>query len=310
MASYLITGATSGLGLQAALHLTRRGGADLIAPVRDSGRGAALRQALAAAGTVRVTTPIMDLASLHSVADFLDTRDQLPALDGVLLNAGVQSGTRLAFSAEGYETTFALNHLAHHLLLQGLLASLAPQSIVVWTASGTHDPRELSARLSGYRGAQYTSLAQVAAGDYGTSTSAAQACRDAYATSKLCNIVSARLFADTHGQRAMFYAFDPGLMPGTGLARDFPRAAQWVWNTVLPRLAAVMPGTSTPQRSARLLTAILTGELRGRGNGAYFNYSGKQVEPAVAATDGRIQRDLAEGSARLLQAFQRTHDTL
>ena len=42
--TYLITGATSGLGLQVALRLARKGGHQLILPVRNIARGVALRQ--------------------------------------------------------------------------------------------------------------------------------------------------------------------------------------------------------------------------------------------------------------------------
>jgi NAD(P)-dependent dehydrogenase (short-subunit alcohol dehydrogenase family) len=301
MPTYLITGATSGLGLQVALRLARQGGHHLILPVRDAARGDALRRQLDVVGRVLVATPALDLASLPSVAGFLQASAEMPVLSGVLLNAGMQSGTRLGFTADGIEATFAVNHLAHYLLLEGLLGRLAPGSTVVWTASGTHDPKETAARMSGYRGARYSSVAQLAAGDYGTQTSGSQACRDAYATSKLCNIVSARIFAGRHPQAASFHSFDPGLMPGTGLARDMPPVAQWVWHHVMPRLSALMPGTSTPARSAELLTDLLTGRLRGTYNGAYFRYLGRQVEPASPATESWVAEDLAAGSERLLQ---------
>ncbi len=71
MPNYLITGATSGLGLQVARRLARRGDNHLILPVRDAARGSALRSALEAAGRVRVFTPQLDLASLKGVATFV-----------------------------------------------------------------------------------------------------------------------------------------------------------------------------------------------------------------------------------------------
>ena len=155
------------------------------------------------------------------------------------------------------------------------------------------------------RRARYISVTRLAKGDYGANVAVAQACRDAYATSKFCDIVSARIFAERFPQAASFFSFDPGLMPGTGLAREHPRIAQWVWRNVLPRLAAVLPGTSTPEKSAALLTKLLTGQLRGSYNGAYFNYTGKQIEPVSPAAETWVAQDLAAGSEKLL--FQSLH---
>ncbi|MBW7833963.1 MAG: SDR family NAD(P)-dependent oxidoreductase [Simplicispira suum] len=311
MPSYLITGASSGLGLQVAMRLARPGAHRLVLPVRSATRARELVQALDAPPGTTVLTPLVDLSSLQSVAGLLHDPAVTggPLFDGVLFNAGVQAAGTLDRTVDGHESSFAVNHLAHHLLLRGLLAGSAPRlaadAIVGWTASGTHDPAETSARLSGFRGAQYASAAQVARGDYGTT--AAQACRDAYATSKLCNIVSAQAMAqalakgDVNGPH--FFSFDPGLMPGTGLARRHPAAAQWVWRHVLPRLAALLPGTSTPAKSAAILADLLTGRLRSPDNGAYFNYTGRQVPPAAPALESWVARDLMTTSDAMTARF-------
>ena len=305
MSTYLITGATSGLGLQVALRLAGENNNRLILPVRDHARGEALRQRLGAAGNVQVSTPLLDLASLKSVTAFLNAfnNSDAPTLDRVLLNAGAQSANRIEFTEDGYEMTFAVNHLANYLLMRGLLGRLASGAIVGWTASGTHDPKEASGRLFGFRGAQYSDVTQLAMGDYGENVAVTQACRDAYATSKFCEIVSARIFAQRYPQAARFFSFDPGLMPGTGLAREQPRAVQWVWNNLLPPLAFILPGTSTPARSGALLTDLLTDHVRGRYNGAYFNYTGKQIELASPATESWVAADLEAGSEKLLLPF-------
>ena len=302
MPTYLITGATSGLGHQVATKLAQERGHQLILPVRDARRGAALQTELMACGADRVWTPLMDLASLPSVAAFVNAFNNEAGitLDGMLMNAGVQSAGQLAFTGDGFESTFAVNHLAHHVLIKGLLPCLTDKAVVGWTASGTHDPAEVAARLSGFRGAQYTSVARLAKGKFEPGISTAQACRDAYATSKLCNIVSAQAFAQRHPDGPIFFSFDPGLMAGTGLARQQGPVAWWMWRHVLPLVAAMLPGTSTPARSASVLIDLLTGRLDVEPNGAYFNYTARSVAPAVSAGELWLADDLMTGSDALI----------
>lgn len=304
MSTYLITGATSGLGRQVAIRLARQGGHRLVLPARDPSKGEDLRRELLALGAAEVSLPQMDLSSLKSVAAFIEVfkRDVAFPLDGLLLNAGSQSAGRLARTVDGFESTFAVNHLAHLLLLNSLMDRLSRKAIVGWTASGTHDPNETAARLSGFRGSQYTTAAKVAQGDYGD-VSGERACKDAYATSKLCNIVTARAYAENNPNGVSFFSFDPGLMPGTGLARQHGPAAQWIWKNVLPRIAWLLPGTSTVERSSAVLVELLTGKLRGSQNGAYFDYTGKQREPATQAREQWIAQDLISTSERMLAGF-------
>lgn len=307
MATYLITGATSGIGLQVGLRLAKEGRHRLILPARNSQRAEELRQSLGDTRNTLVSTPIMDLASLQSVSAYLQAfhADPTVELDGVLLNAGVQSSDKIEFTVDGFESTFAVNHLAHLHLIQGLIGSLAQDAVVGWTASGVHDPAEKSARLFGLRGEQYTSAARLAKGDFEPGISVAQACRDAYATSKFCNVVSARAFAKLLPTAATYFSYDPGLMPGTGLSRKHGRIAQWVWHNVLPGLAAVLPQATTPEKSSGTLTRLLTGQLRGSYNGAYFNFTGRQREPAVRAAESWVAEDLMTFSNSLLAPFDR-----
>lgn len=304
MKTYLITGATSGLGRQVALRLARLGGHRLVLPARDAGRAGQLQAELLAAGAADVAFPALDLSSLASVASFVEQfqRDNSYLLDGVLLNAGRQSASQLVDTIDGVASTFAVNHLAHHLLLKGLLNRLSVDATVGWTASGTHDPKETSAKLSGFRGARYTSAAQVAQGDYGNA-SGEQASRDAYATSKMCNIVSSRAFGLGGARTQTFFSFDPGLMPGTGLAREQGAAMRWIWSNVLPKLSGLLPGTSSTERSSAVLTDLLMGKLHGSHNGAYFNYTGKQLQPAFPAMEKQVAEDLFKTSDELLTQF-------
>ena len=59
----------------------------------------------------------------------------------LILNAGAQFMNTQARSADGYELTFAVNHLAHYLLARLLLPAVADAGRVILTTGDTHDPR-------------------------------------------------------------------------------------------------------------------------------------------------------------------------
>jgi NAD(P)-dependent dehydrogenase (short-subunit alcohol dehydrogenase family) len=299
----LITGATSGLGREVARQLARAGAAHLILPVRSAGSGEALRAEIEALGCANVSTPLLDLASLPNVAQFIDdfrTRQRSLRLQGLLLNAGMQSVKALSFTREGIESTFAVNHLAHYAVFKGLRDVLTSTAMVGWTSSGTHDPNQRAARFFGFRGAQYHTTMMLAKGDYPGAKNAAQACRDAYATSKWCNILMARHFGMTESGERRFFSFDPGLMPGTGLAREQHGIALAAWNHVLPRLVRVLPGARSPRQSGEILFRLMQGQIAIETNGSYLNDSGKPVAPYLPANERSVIDDLIVTSDELL----------
>ena len=123
----VMTGATSGIGAYALARLTARPGTRAIIGARPS----ATRPAL---DNVEVLP--LDLASLAEVRAFtaavLDRLDGQP-IDMLVLNAGAQFRTTAARSADGYELTFAVNHLAHYLLARLLLPAIATSGCIVLT---------------------------------------------------------------------------------------------------------------------------------------------------------------------------------
>ena len=129
----LVTGATSGIGLETAVGLAREGARVLIVG-RDPVRGEAARaEIVRRSGHDRVELVRADLASLREIRRLADeVRARCPALHVLVNNAGVVNLSRQQ-SVDGFEATFAVNHLAyfaltHHLL--GLLKSSAPARIV------------------------------------------------------------------------------------------------------------------------------------------------------------------------------------
>jgi NAD(P)-dependent dehydrogenase (short-subunit alcohol dehydrogenase family) len=143
----------------------------------------------------------------------------------------------------------------------------------VMTASGTHDPADKLARFFGFRGGLFVGAEGVSAGNLDQSASVKQQCMDWYATSKLCAVLFVRAAA-RHGAELgpRFVAFDPGLMPGTGLARERSVVERWAWSNVLPLLTRGIPGVSTTRRSAEAYRKILTGQAFGKGTGLHVDF--------------------------------------
>jgi NAD(P)-dependent dehydrogenase (short-subunit alcohol dehydrogenase family) len=269
----LLTGATSGIGLELSRQLLADPGRRLIVGARRPAATAALR---ALAGPERVKILPLDLASLASTKAFADavvTELDGARLDAFAANAGVQLPGPLRLTADGYEETFQANLLSHGVLIDRLMAHLAPRAPVVITASGSHDPGESGARLIGFRGGLFVGAERVAKGDLDPAASHRQQGFDWYATSKLCTILLTYALARRaapDGPR--FIAFDPGLVAGTGLARERSALEHWGWTTLLPVLARVIPGASSAPRSAAAYAALLTGRAFAQDTGIHVGF--------------------------------------
>ena len=196
---------------------------------------------------------------------------------------------------DGFETTFQVNHLAHLLLLDALLARSEPPARVVLTGSGTHDP----ARRSG--------LPAPLEGDVGTWARAGDgdeapgvAGRRRYTTSKLLNAATAAGLArerpDVH-----VTCFDPGLMLGTGLSRQYPAAVRRLTTLLAPTLAKVLPSfASTPQASGRALARLLLEVPAPAASGAYVDHRLRTRPASERARDAGFQAEELRDSRALL----------
>ncbi|KAI9324779.1 hypothetical protein DFJ73DRAFT_802242 [Zopfochytrium polystomum] len=137
---YIVTGSNAGIGRVTARELARKG-AHVIMACRSEGKTTPIIDALRAelgstAGTLEFAS--LDLLSLKSVDAFSGAflRRGLP-LHGLILNAGIMAHP-FALSADGIETQFATNHIAHFHLTQRLLHCLeksAPSRVVVLTSA-------------------------------------------------------------------------------------------------------------------------------------------------------------------------------
>lgn len=125
---FVITGANSGIGLEAALALAGAG-ARVVMACRDPGRaGEALARIKAAAPSAEVDTVKLDLASLASVRAAADElRGRLPRIDVLVNNAGVMALPERK-TADGFEMQIGTNHLGHFALTGLLLGHIDPSA--------------------------------------------------------------------------------------------------------------------------------------------------------------------------------------
>ena len=199
----LVTGATRGLGLATARTLARRG-ADVVVSGRDPDAVARV------AGEIGGTPVVLDLARPTHVRELAA---ELPALDAVVANAGVQFAGAPTFTADGVEETLAINVLGHVVLLDALMAGPTPPSEVVLLGSGTHLPGEVPFIPDPVEDLDLGALARGEA--------AAESGPQRYSTSKLHTTALtgayARAYPDT-----FWTCYDPGLMT------DTPSAWRWL----------------------------------------------------------------------------------
>ena len=123
MPTVIVTGATRGIGAAAAIELARRG-AELGVVGRDQDRVRATAvQARATRGGAPVHEHVADLARMDDVRRLAAELLDYPRIDVLANNAGAMFTSRHV-TPDGFEQTFALNHLAPFLLTNLLLERL------------------------------------------------------------------------------------------------------------------------------------------------------------------------------------------
>ena len=248
----VMTGATAGLGAHTAQHIAGEPGTRVIIGARGS------KTVPLGAGVLP-----LDLASLDSVRDFADavTREIGDArIDILVLNAGMQTSNAERRSADGYELTFAVNHLAHYLLARLLLSRMADGGRLVITTSDTHDPAitPIAPKVL-----EPQSLANPIKTGFGSGVRA-------YAASKLCNLLTAQSFAtldEVKAHKITVIAFNPGLTGGTSLGRESSRGRRafvmLLMRTVFRLVGLFRPEyvMGTPERSGQVLADVCLGAV-------------------------------------------------
>jgi NAD(P)-dependent dehydrogenase (short-subunit alcohol dehydrogenase family) len=267
----IVTGSNTGIGKETARGLARRG-ATVILACRDVGKAQAARDDIARSASGEVKVMALDLGSKASIRAFAEQfRAAYDRLDVLVNNAGVWATSR-STTADGFETTFGVNHLGTFLLTSELLPLLkasAPSRVVV-----------LSSALH-YRGKMAWDDLQFSQRGYSGPT--------AYNQSKLANVLfTLALARRLEGTGVVVNAVHPGVV-ATELSRDYPRLLVKLFHLFL----------LTPEQGAACSLHVATSTETARTTGHYFEKS-RSKKPARAALDVEAQEKLWALSERLL----------
>ncbi|MBO4208935.1 SDR family NAD(P)-dependent oxidoreductase [Micromonospora echinofusca] len=261
----VVTGASSGIGLAAAVELARRG--DRVTLVgRDPARLTAAGDRVREASGERPDLFRADFAVLDDVRRLAgELRDAYDRIDVLANNAGAIVLAPVT-TVDGYELTIQANHLAPF-LLSHLLRDRVGR--IVNTASGAHrsgalDPDDLNAPLRRYRA------------------------MSAYGTSKQANILftaeAARRWPDLPS-----YCFHPGVVR-TRFAND---------NRIVAFGMRFAPFLRTPERGAETLVWLATQAPSRLVDGGYY-LDRRLRRPLPKATDPALAARLWAASLRAL----------
>jgi NAD(P)-dependent dehydrogenase (short-subunit alcohol dehydrogenase family) len=253
----------------------RSGGWHIIIASRNLHRvEIAVNRLMAETGYPHIQGWELDLASLQSVRDFVQQLSKLniPPLQGLICNAGIQIVSGDTFTVDGFETTFGVNHLAHFLLVNLLIPQMAAGSRIVFVSSDTHDPTT----QTGMPAPRYESPHQMAFPHESNEMEDVDKigqCR--YATSKLCNLLCTyELFRRLQRNQMTISvnAFNSGLMLDTQLGRGYSTKQKLVLlvNNFLPFLRQVLKFHNSQNMGKALALIILNPDLDGV-TGKYFD---------------------------------------
>ena len=278
---YVITGANSGIGFISAMDFARRG-ATVVIMCRNENRGKqAVESIRRESGNDDVHLYLADFSLLSNVAEA--SRAVLadyPRIDVLCSNAGAANASRQE-TVEGYELTFAANHLGGFLLTQLLLPALLKAASegsarVVFTSSLGHKSGPLDFddlnMSKGYRGLK------------------------AYGRSKLMNLLTARELFYRYGEQGIISSsFHPGAV----------RTPIWSKGGITGTLLGIFfyPFMINMKKGADTMI-WLASSMDPAAVHADGNYYFKRERPAIAhfATD-RAAKKLWEISMELIEPY-------
>ncbi len=296
-ATWVITGPTSGFGRATALELAKHGHVVLVG--RSPEKLAAVKAEIERRGGA-ATIVVADFADVPSARR---AAAQVAALGmpvrGVLNNAGVML-FKPAVSKQGWELSFATNHLGPLAFTDALIPALADGTNVVFVASAVEDPERMPAVRAGFRGGRYISAEASARGEYIPGGSK-RAGMDGYATSKQGSLAAVFTLARQH-PRLRFRAIEPGVNPGSNLGSDVSAAVHLLAKSLAPALS-LLPHFTTSKRAARVISRIVADPSE--ATGVYYDENGRPMKASTQVSDPAFSDRYIQESRDLLHTITR-----
>lgn len=292
MTTIVMTGGTNGIGLAAAMKMQEDPKNSLLIGARGK----------VPAG---LSSLPLDLTRLASVRSFATAAEQWLGdahIDSLVLNAGMQVRDIHQRTEDGFEPTFAANHLAHYLLLRLLGPRLAQGAVVVITTSNLHDPKTNPIAPPQHADAEKLARGEVLADPKAKDSMAVMR---AYAASKLCNLITARALessAFASERRLRVIAFNPGFTPGTGLTRNHALVFKILFAVWIPTLS-LFQRPNTVAGGGALLADLALGKIVPPAGRFYASHVKRRLtwpDPSELASDAAVMAKLWQESAALV----------
>ncbi len=281
MKTIIITGATSGIGLQCAKELARSAkDQQIILTYRDRDRAMqTLEHIEFETGHPNIVMAPLLLDSLGSVRAFVNKFVQRPnhTISTLVNNAGIQQFENAKLTIDGFEETICVNHVAPTLLTLLLSKFMERGSSITFTTSGLHDINILKA-IDKPNPADLSEWISVT----GPAGKPGEAGLRRYAVSKLLNVITVYQFQSRLMRMGIrVNAFNPGMIPGTGILKEYSSLYQFVWNRVYPLFRSFNQKISTPEIAGKRLAQLTTSKAFHGAYGMYFN----GITPAKSSAD-------------------------
>lgn len=271
------------MGLHAAKDIAKRHpDAVVVVASRKDTEGAAtwINEQLGQNNVRYMALDLGEFENIRSVAKRWD-EEKLPPISALVLNAALQFPKGTMYTTDGIEATFGITHVGHALLFHMLQSHLADEARIVIVTSGVHDP----AISKGMPLPNYTTAEEVA---HPTGVLLNVDGRQRYSTAKLCNVLWMyaldRRLKGIPNRKWTVVALDPGLMPGTGLAREAGPFLLYLWMRVLPQIMPVLrilisPNIHLPEESGASLAWVAVDEIEKSTSAVYYE-GRKQIDRA------------------------------